>query len=153
MRQDYRINTKLTTMFGMHLEEMLARLANYDLPIYFMELDAMSMFVLMILKHHAPGRKVKYFRMCAGSGRFRTFILVAQYTVTIADDQGRIVQVCCIHSYLPCSLRLNSLAKSPWDGARPEPTTAPAMFTPPSFVPHPYAVQIAFPHRLFPSAA
>jgi hypothetical protein len=93
VRRDHRINSKLASMFGMHREEMLARLANHDLPIYFIEVDAMSMFVLMILKHPAPGRRVKYFRMCTGSGRFRTVILVAQYTVTIADDQGRIVQV------------------------------------------------------------
>jgi hypothetical protein len=99
VRRDHRINTQFANMFGMHREEVLARLANYDLPIYFMELDALSMFVLMILKHPAPGRRVKYFRMCTGSGRFRTVILVAQYTVTIADDQGRIVQVCCSHSH------------------------------------------------------
>jgi hypothetical protein len=80
-------------MFGMHREEMLARLANHDLPLHYIELDAMQMFALMILKHPTAGRKVKYFRMCTGAARFRTYILVAQYTVTIADDLGRIVQV------------------------------------------------------------
>lgn len=91
VRKDHKINSGLASMFGMHKEEMLSRLANHDLPLHYIDVDAMCMLALMVLKHPVPGRKVKYFRMCAG--RARRCILVAQYSVVIADDFGRIVQV------------------------------------------------------------
>ena len=100
VRRDHRINTRLASMFGMHREEMLSRLANHDLPLHYIEIDAISMLTLMVPKVPTPGRKVKYFRMLAGPSR--SCILVAQYTVTIADSLGRITEVLANVHLIPC---------------------------------------------------
>ena len=92
VRRNHVVSTQLATMFGMHREEMLSRIANFDLPLLHLEVDAIAVLALMMLKPRpVAGRRVNYFRMSVG--RPRSYILVAQYQVSIADEVGRITQV------------------------------------------------------------
>ena len=91
VRRDHRINSRLASMYGMHREEMLSRLANHDLPLHYLQIDAVAVLALMIFKHPTPGRRVKYYRVRLG--RSRNYMLIAQHTVSVCDDFGRITQV------------------------------------------------------------
>ena len=88
-RRDMVVNSALSDMLGMHREELLARLANHDLPPPYLDVDSLLVFLFTLLQHPSPGRRVKYVRMHLG-GRVA---LVRWSTVIVDDDRGRIVEV------------------------------------------------------------
>jgi hypothetical protein len=89
LRRKVVINGGLARMFGMHKEEMVNRLANYDLYLPYIEIDSLMVFLYTLLQHPMPGRRVKYLRMFLG-GRF---MLVCWCTAVIADAMGRVIEV------------------------------------------------------------
>ena len=87
--------TELPRMLDMHMEELVARLTHYHLALPFSDMDGIRIFLHLLLHElTTPGvPHVKYVRLCSRARGDSLFQLVCWCTLSIADEDGRVVEV------------------------------------------------------------
>ena len=95
LRTNVRANAGMASLLDMHREEMLARIAGHELPLFFTQLDIVRLFLFMMLEDILlPGTlRVKHLRLAVGPKACRRGILVRWHSLSHLDGQGRVTEV------------------------------------------------------------
>jgi hypothetical protein len=92
-RTGVSVNARLSAMWGMHAEELIARFANHDLHLHCPALDLI--FLMMDELVFFQQDRVRYYRMFGSlTGRNRGMILVCSDVRKVFDSAGKHTQVC-----------------------------------------------------------
>eukprot|EP00292_Cryptomonas_paramecium_P010563 CAMPEP_0113725074 /NCGR_PEP_ID=MMETSP0038_2-20120614/39509_1 /TAXON_ID=2898 /ORGANISM="Cryptomonas paramecium" /LENGTH=261 /DNA_ID=CAMNT_0000655199 /DNA_START=248 /DNA_END=1033 /DNA_ORIENTATION=+ /assembly_acc=CAM_ASM_000170 len=92
-RRDLRVNARLASFSGMHIEEMLARYAHREFPLPWTDLDFVRFFVHQLLAHLCAESESLFMRMVHGTGPEARAMLVRCEMVKVFDALGRIKKV------------------------------------------------------------
>ena len=94
-RTNVLANSGMAGLLDMHQEELLARIAGHELPLFFTHLDMLRTFLFVLLEDIlSPGLlRIKHLRLAVGPPCRRRAVLVRWHSLSHLDDRGRVIEV------------------------------------------------------------
>ena len=94
------VNTRAASLWGLHREEMLARIALHEAPLPFADLDVLCNFVTE-MEAALTGKRVLYVRLCVGNNVAQQNLLVRLTRCKIFNLEGQLCQASTSITPLP----------------------------------------------------